>query len=219
MEKWKLHAKLIGLENWSKQNLYIEENDIGQSCISTRWVVTKKLVDGETITKARLCARGFEETQEFRTDSPCCTTTGIRTALAVLTTNNWHLKAADAKTAFLQGKKIEREVYIRPPEEAATNKVWKLQKCAYGLGDASRYWYLRVKEELINVGGNVSSIDPGIFYGKENNELIGILVCHVDDIVYGGTTMFENSVIQKLKQIFKFGCVEVFGSIGKYLHI
>ena len=113
MEKWKLHAKLIGLENWSKQNLYIEENDIGQSCISTRWVVTKKLVDGETITKARLCARGFEETQEFRTDSPCCTTTGIRTALAVLTTNNWHLKAADVKIAFLQGKKInEKFIFI-----------------------------------------------------------------------------------------------------------
>ena len=46
------------------------------------------------------------------------------------------------KTAFLQGKKIEREVYICPPKEAATNKVWKLQKCVHGLSDASRYWYL-----------------------------------------------------------------------------
>ena len=55
------------------------------------------------------------------------------------------------KTAFLQRKKIEREVYIRPLKEAATNKVWKLQKCIYGLGDASRYWYLRVKEELNQV--------------------------------------------------------------------
>ena len=112
------------------------------------------MVDGETITKARFCTRGFEGNQEFRTDSPSCTRIGIRTALAVLTTNNWCLKAADVKTASLQGKKIEREVYICPPKEAATNKVWKLQKCVYGLGDASRYWYLRVKEELINLGGN-----------------------------------------------------------------
>ena len=120
------------------------------------------------------------------------------------------------KTVFLQGKKIEREVYIRPPKETATNKVWKLQKCVYGLGDASRYRYLRVKEELINLSGNVSSTDPGIFCWKENNESIGILICHVDDIVYGGTTMFENSVTQKLKQIFKFGCEdsEVFTYIG-----
>ena len=120
------------------------------------------------------------------------------------------------KTVFLQGKKIEREVYTRPPTETATNKVWKLQKCVYGLGDASRYWYLRVKEELINLSGNVSSTDPGIFCWKEYNELIGILICHVDDIVYGGTAMFENSVTQKLKQTFKLGCEdsEVFTYIG-----
>ena len=94
-EKCKLDAKLTEIENWNKQNVYIEENDIGQSCISTRWVITKKVLDGETITKARLYARGFEETQKFRTDSPCSTRIGIRTALAVLTTNNGRLKAAD----------------------------------------------------------------------------------------------------------------------------
>ena len=85
---------------------------------------------------------------------------------------------------------LKQEIYICPPKEAATNKVWKLQKFVCVLGDASRYWYLRVKEELINLGGNVSSTDPGTFYWKENNELMGILVCNFDDIVYGGTTMF-----------------------------
>ena len=52
--------------------------------------------------------------------------------------------------AFLQGKKIEQKAYIRPPK-AATNKIWKFQKCVYSLGDASRYCFLRVKEELILV--------------------------------------------------------------------
>ena len=89
----------------------------------------------------------------------------------------------------------------------------------YGFGDASKYWYLRVKEELINLGGNTSSTDPGIFYWKENNELIDISICHVDNIVYRGTTKFENSVNQKLKQIFKFGCEdsEVFTYLGTEL--
>ena len=54
-------------------------------------------------------------------------------------------------------------------------------------------------QRRINLGGNVSSTDPGIFYCNENNKLIGVLVFHVDDIVYKGTTMFENSVVQKLK--------------------
>ena len=93
-EKCKLDAKLIEIENWIKQNVYIEENYIGQSCISTRWVITKKVLDGDK-TKARLYARGFEETQKFRTDSLCCRRIGIRPALAVLTTNNRRLKAAD----------------------------------------------------------------------------------------------------------------------------
>ena len=94
----------------------------------------------------------------------------------------------------------------------------------YGFGDASKYWYLRVKEELINLGGNTSSTDPGIFYWKENNELIDISICHVDNIVYRGTTKFENSVNQKFKQIFK---TKLFRNkysnlavkIQKYLHI
>ena len=52
----------------------------------------------------------------------------------------------------------------------------------YGLADASRYWYLRVKGELIKLGANVSSVDPYLFYWKEHYNLVGILTCHVDDI-------------------------------------
>ena len=89
------------------------------------------------------------------------------------------MKSADIKTAFLQGKKIEREVYIQPPKEANTNKFWRLQKYVYGLADASRYWYLRDKKEVF---------EP-----------------YVDDIVYGGTNKFEREIISKLKQTFKFG--------------
>ena len=156
------------------------------------------------MTKARLCATGFEKIQDSRTDSPCCSITGIRLALSVLTSNKWHLKSGDAKTAFLQGKNIEREVYIRPPKEANTNKIWRLQKCVYGLGDASRYWYLRVKEELLELGASFGSTGPGIFFWKENNTLEGILICHVDDIVYGGANKFKRE-ISKFKQTFKFG--------------
>ena len=57
------------------------------------------------------------------------------------------------KTAFLQEKLIEQTVYMTPPKEAQTNKVLKLGKCVvYGLVDASRYWYLKFREELIKLG-------------------------------------------------------------------
>ena len=48
---------------------------------------------------------------------------------------------------MFEKRKMERIVYLHPPKEANTSKVWKLQKCVYGLADASRYWYLRVTEE------------------------------------------------------------------------
>ena len=82
-------------------------------CISIRWVILKKISDSKITKKARLFARGFEETQEeFQTDSSCCSRIRIRAALAVLTTISGHLKSTDIQTAFFPGKKIYQKVYI-----------------------------------------------------------------------------------------------------------
>ena len=56
----------------------------------------------------------------------------------------------DLKTVFLQGKSIERDVFIKPPKEANTNKLWKLNTTVYGLCDAPREWYLSVKRVACN---------------------------------------------------------------------
>ena len=79
----------------------------------------------------------------------------------------------------------------------------------YGLADASRYWYLRVREELLKLGEKISSIDPGSFYWRENNTLAGILACHVDDMIWGGNQYFKETIITKLKEIFNFGSEEM----------
>ena len=47
MKKCNIDSKLLELGNWNKQNVYIEENDISQSCISTRWVITKKVINNK----------------------------------------------------------------------------------------------------------------------------------------------------------------------------
>ena len=46
----------------------------------------------------------------------------------------------DVTTEFLQGKPIERDVYLRPPKEAMedSDRVWKLLVTVYGLCDAQR---------------------------------------------------------------------------------
>ena len=99
---------------------------------------------------------------------------------------------------------MEHTVYLRPPKEAETNKVWRLKKCVYGLADASRYWYLRVKDVSINLGATVCSVDQGMFLWFNGNILYGILVCHVDDMIWGSTAEFKD-VITMLKDKFCLG--------------
>ena len=94
--------------DWKGQNVYLEEKDSGQSCISVRQVISRKVVDGSNITKAKLCARGFEELQDLSIDSPCCSRIGVTLIFALIASQNWNISSIDMKTAFLQGRKIER---------------------------------------------------------------------------------------------------------------
>ena len=57
LENQTMEAKMAELGNWKKQNVYREEEDMGQSCISVRWVFSRKVKNGQNITKARLFAR------------------------------------------------------------------------------------------------------------------------------------------------------------------
>ena len=77
-----------------------------------------KIIDGIEDVKARLVMRGYEEDDEFQRDSPMCKRESVRLSLAILSTMAWKLQSIDVKTAFLQGKAIERNVYLKPPREA-----------------------------------------------------------------------------------------------------
>ena len=108
------------------------------------------------------------------------------------------------KTAFLQGKLIEWTVYICPPKKAQTNKVWELRKCIYRLSNTSRYWCLKLREELIKLGATLIQLDQGTFIWSKNNEAISIMACCVDDVLWGGNTKFV-AIINKLKQVLHIG--------------
>ena len=67
---------------------------------------------------------------------------------------------------------------------------------------------MHVKEQLIKLGANVSPVDPGLFYWKEHCKLVGILACHVDNIIWKGNGNFKINVIDNLKNTFMFGSEE-----------
>ena len=55
-------------------------------------------MDKEKFIKARLCARGFEEEQHFRTDSPTCSRQDFCLTCSMIASNKWSLNLLDVKS-------------------------------------------------------------------------------------------------------------------------
>ena len=188
-------AKLQELEKWKKYGAYTEVDDVGQETLSGRWVCTRKTVNGETFPKARFVVKGFQEESSIPADSPTGSKESNRLILSIVASKNWTLQTLDIKAAFLQGKPIQRDVYIVPPIKTNGNKLWKLEKCVYGLNDAARMWYFAIWDELERLGCKRSSIDYGIFYWRDSNEkLSGVIFAHVDDFLWAGTPEFKQII-------------------------
>ena len=209
-------AKLRELKSWKDNNVFTEVENDNQPCVSTKWVMKPKVIDGKDSMKARLVLRGYEEEVDFRTDSPTCTFESVRLVMAIAATKGWELNSADFKTAFLQGNEICRDVFIRPPKEAGTDKLWKLNKTVYGLNDASRSWYLKLRETILTLGCLPSLLDNGLFYLILNGNLCGVLASFVDDILHAGDDSFKK-IIQSLKAEFVISHEQ--STIFKYIGI
>ncbi len=81
-----MSAKNTELSTWKRNNVFEEVKDDGQKCISTRWVCTLKEATAGVVPKARLVARGFEETntQDLPKDSPTCSSKSLKIIMAVI---------------------------------------------------------------------------------------------------------------------------------------
>ena len=89
-------------------------------------------------------------------------------------------------------------------EEAKTQGICKLNKAVYGLNEASRYWYERVKDVLINAGMLKSKYDEALFYWKMNGKVQGIIAIHVDDFLYAGSDLFAE-IMKQIRKAFAIG--------------
>ena len=179
--------------------------DCGQTTVSLRWVTTEKMKNTIPHVKARLVARGFEEDLLNRTDSPTCSKDSLMLALALIVSFGWQCHSIDVKSAFLQGNKIERDLFVKPPKEFDDGCLWKLKKNVYGLNDAARAWYSRLKEVLLGLGMQISRLDPALFFWRRKNVLSGIMCVHVDDILWAGTPEFFTTIVEAMKEKLTIG--------------
>ena len=149
-------------------------------------------------------ARGFEDTElRERVDSPTCEKSNLRLTIAIAASMGWRINSLDVQSAFLQGEKVEGDIYLKPPKEANTDKVWKLRRYVYGLKQASRKWYLKISKELKELGVKMSQMDEAFFYWYHNGKLSGLVAGHVDDFFWCGSAEFEKQIIDEITSRFQ----------------
>ena len=202
-------AKQEEMENWIANDVFDSVDNEGQRYMSVRWVITEKVKGGITYIKARLVVRGFEEnTSDLKKDSPTCSREAIRILITIASAMKWECHSIDIKSAYLQGNTIQRKIFLKPPKEYDEGKLWRLKKTVYGLCDAARAWYMRMKDELKLLSIEMCSVDNSLFFWRRNGIIEGIICIYVDDFLYAGTHRFCNMVIGKLKEKFLIGSEE-----------
>merc|ERR1711955_195317 len=101
---------------------------------------------------------------------------------------NFKIVSMDIGAAFLQAKILDREVFVRPPKDKEKEGViWKLLKPLYGLDDASRKFYVKVKEALQKLRLKTLPEDDAVYYEHKNGKLMGLIISHLDDFTIAGT--------------------------------
>ena len=202
-------AKKRELAAFDEFGVYEEVQDKGQEALSSRWVLTDKSTEKEKKVKARLVARGFEEKVKVQADSPTGSKETLHMLLTVAATWGWKIKSGDVKSAYLQGERLDREVYMVPPlERRRPGFVWRLVKAVYGMNDSGRKWYFKVEEVLVRLGCKKAKLDHCFFFYRSQDKLQGIMLVWVDDIFYAGTEKFENEVMKQVAEEFLIGRTE-----------
>jgi hypothetical protein len=118
---------------------------------------------------ARLVAQVYCQNEGIdyeKTFVPVACLEAIRVLLSFAASKGFKLFQMDVKSAFLNGY-IEEEVYVRQPSvfESAKfpNHVFKLQKTLFGLKQAPRSWYVRLKSFLLSKGFKMGFVDKTLF--------------------------------------------------------
>jgi len=154
----------------------------------------KRDADGSIIKyKARLCARGDQQTNGIdynETFAPTVRYTTLRVLLALACYHDLEVEQFDVVSAFLNAD-VNETIYMHQPEgyqqydSKGKKMVCKLNRALYGIKQAPRAWNSCVTEWLENYGFTQSRVDPGIYTSMCKGHLY-VLAIYVDDCLLIG---------------------------------
>lgn len=127
--------------------------DVGKKVVSNKWVFRVKHNSNGSVAsyKTRLVARGFQQIPGldfFDTYSPVVKTATIQVIFSLTASNRWDIQQVDINNAFLNGD-LQEDVYMQhrsgfvDPEKPSF--VCKLHKAIYGLRQAPRTWFDKLR--------------------------------------------------------------------------
>ncbi|KAG8501842.1 hypothetical protein CXB51_004605 [Gossypium anomalum] len=184
----------------------------GRKCIDCKWLFRiKKNPDGTIARrKARLVAKGCSQVPgcDFKeTFSPVVKPATIRTILTIVVSRGWQLRQVDVNNAFLNGDLADEVFMQQPPgyiQYGADGQtlVCRLKKALYGLCQAPRAWFDKLKAFLVSVGFVMSKSDAFLFVQVTPSSILYVLV-NVDDIIITGSVpTYINSFVRQLNNAF-----------------
>ena len=120
----------------------------------------------------------------IRAEAPTLSKLGRHMLLQMAASHRFTLEMGDVKTAFLQGDRgeAERDVYAKPVPELARylnltpEQIIRLEGAVYGLRNAPRRWWMRVKRDMEALGWRCHQLDQCIClrFGEHTGELFAI---------------------------------------------
>merc|ERR1712243_286491 len=121
---------------------------------------------------------------------------------------NFHFKLASVD--ILQSKVLDRYVFVEPLSDIKKQGViWKLNKLLYGLDDASRKFWLTVRDVFLNKL-NLKTVegDEAFYYRNLDGDFHGAVLTHVDDFEVTGTNDFGKEIISVVEKELTISKVE-----------
>lgn len=179
--------------------------DEGQPTIGSLMIFDRKAdhAGNETRKKARWAARGDQQTTSCDTFSATPNMTTIRFVLVMAVLFSLTTRHLDVVTAFLIPF-LKQPVWMRPPRGMRLPRgyILRLNKCIYGLRQASRRWYENLHDTLTAMGFTPTDFDPCLYIRIDHRGRV-YLVFHVDDILIAGPTAVVELVCVALKTAYR----------------